>query len=414
MATQNHDAPSNPGLPREDQAVEERRRRNHQLLIIEDDPTFARIVGELASRQGFRPIVATRGDVGLAMARQFRPDAIALDVRLPGLDGWGLLDQFKHDAPTRPTPVVMVSGDDHRTRALRRGAFDCLRKPVSADTFEATLARVSTFLDRWPKTLLLADSDGVRRREVLDLVAGRSVDVTEVATGADALAALAAGSFDCVLLASVLPDVTARDLVVRMAKSGRLGGTPVIVRSRSGQTPALDPKGLPEIVVREVVSIEALLNVVTLFLHLEETDLTASSRRLLEKIRKVSPDLAGKRILIVDDDARNVFAVKSLLETQHMHVLAAYSGKEGLATLAREPGIDLVLMDVMMPEMDGYEAIRAIRQHEPWISLPVFAFTAKAMKGDRDRCIDAGASDYIAKPVDTSQLLSLLRVWLGP
>jgi hypothetical protein len=188
----------------------------------------------------------------------------------------------------------------------------------------------------------------------------------------------------------------------------------VIVRSRSGQAPALDPKGLPEIVVREVVSIEALLNAVTLFLHLDETDLTPSSRRLLEKVRKVNPDLAGKRILIVDDDARNVFAVKSLLETQHMQVLAAYSGKEGLATLAREPGVDLVLMDVMMPEMDGYEAIRAIRQHEPWIRLPVFAFTAKAMKGDRDRCIEAGASDYIAKPVDTSQLLSLLRVWLGP
>ena len=414
MSTQDPAAPPPPGLPKEGPSGE-RRRRNHQILIIEDDSIFARIVGELASRHGFRPIIATRGDVGLAMARQFRPDAIALDVRLPGLDGWGLLDQFKHDPAMRPTPVVIVSGDDHRTRALRRGAFDCLRKPVSAEVLEATMARVNTFLDSSPKRLLLADSDGVRRREVLDLIAGGRVDVTEVATGAEAIAALAAGSFDCVLVAgSGLPDATARDLVVKLAKGGHLGGTPVLVRSRGGQVPALDPKGMPDVVVREVSSMEALLDAVTLFLHLDEADLTASSRKLLEKVRKVNPELAGKRILIVDDDARNVFAVKSLLETQHMQVLAAYSGKEGLALLAREPAVDLVLMDVMMPEMDGYEAIRAIRAHEPWARLPVFAFTAKAMKGDRDRCIEAGASDYIAKPVDTTQLLSLLRVWLGP
>jgi hypothetical protein len=308
----------------------------------------------------------------------------------------------------------MVSGDDHRTRALRRGAFECLQKPVGADVLEAALARVNAFLDRSPKTLLLVESDGVRRREVLDLIAGGSVLVTEVGSGADALAALAAARFDGVLTASVLPDTTARELVGKMEKSGHLGGTPVLVRSRRDQAAALDPRSLPNVVVREVASIEALLDAVTLFLHLVETDLTASSRRLLEKVRKVNPVLAGKRILIVDDDPRNVFAVKSLLESQHMHVLAAYSGKEGLATLAREPGIDLVLMDVMMPEMDGYEAIRAIRQHAPWARLPVFAFTAKAMKGDRDRCLEAGASDYIAKPVDTTQLLSLLRVWLGP
>ncbi|NUQ74385.1 MAG: response regulator [Polyangiaceae bacterium] len=411
MSTPNRNVSSQVG---KDDQPGEPRRRNHQLLIIEDDPTFARIVGELASRQAFRPVIANRGDVGLAMARQLKPDAIVLDVRLPGLDGWGLLDQFKHDPATRPAPVVIVSGDDHRTRALRRGAFDCLRKPIGADVLEGSLARINAFLERSPKTLLLVDSDGVRRREVLDFIAGGRVDVTEASTGAEALEALLSRSFDCILSASLLPDGTARDLLGKMAKSGRLGGTPVLIRTRGDQAPALDPKGMPDVVFREVPSIEALLDAVTLFLHLDEMDLTASSRKLLEKVRKVNPELAGKRILIVDDDARNVFAVKSLLEAQRMNVLVAYSGKEGLATLAREPAVDLVLMDVMMPEMDGYEAIRAIRQHGPWVSLPVFAFTAKAMKGDRDRCLEAGASDYIAKPVDTTQLLSLLRVWLGP
>jgi CheY-like chemotaxis protein len=404
MGTQNDDAPPQGG---------ERRRRNHQLLVIEDDPVFARIVGELATKVGFRPIIAARGDVGLAMARQFRPDAIALDVRLPGLDGWGLLDQFKHDSTTRPTPVVMISGGEHRTRALRRGAFDCLHKPVSAAILEATLGRVNALLDRAQKTLLLADSDSARRREVLDLLAGDRVVVTEVATAREALKSLAVDQFDCVLTASVLPDSTIRDFIDKIGKVAGSADIPILVRSQANQPPALEPRSLPGGVVREVASIEALLDAVTLFLHLDGAELTASSRRLLEKVRKVNPELAGKRILIVDDDPRNVFAVKSLLEAQRMHVLAAYSAREGLAVLARDP-VDLVLMDVMMPEMDGYEAIRVIRQNEAWTRLPVFAFTAKAMKGDRDRCIEAGASDYIAKPVDTAQLLSLLRVWLGP
>ncbi len=413
MGTQNDDAPPPTSLPTGGQGGE-RRRRNHQILIIEDDPVFARIVGELAAKVGFRPIVAARGDVGLAMARQFRPDAIALDVRLPGLDGWGLLDQFKHDPATRPTPVVMISGGEHRTRALRRGAFDCLHKPVSAATLEATLGRVNALLDRPQKTLLLADSDSARRREVLDLLAGDRVVVTEVATAREALKSLAVDPFDCVLTASVLPDSTGRDFVDKIGKVAGSCDIPILVRSQANQPPVLEPRSLPGGVAREVVSIEALLDAVTLFLHLDDAELTASSRRLLEKVRKVNPELAGKRILIVDDDPRNVFAVKSLLETQRMHVLAAYSAREGLAVLARDPGVDLVLMDVMMPEMDGYEAIRVIRQNAAWARLPVFAFTAKAMKGDRDRCIDAGASDYIAKPVDTAQLLSLLRVWLGP
>ncbi len=417
MGTENDGAPSTAVDPRGGQGsgAGERRSRNNMLLIIEDDAMFARIVGDIAGRCSFKPIVAFRGDVGLAMARQFQPDAIVCDVRLPGLDGWGLLDQFKHDPSTRRLPVIIMSGDERGARARRRGAFDFMLKPVAAASLEAAIARLDAFISRPERNLLMVDGDGARRREMLDLVAGPRVRSTEVASGAEALQALQGAAFDCVITAGALPDITGRELVQKIARDEALSRTPIIVRTGGEAGPPLRVGGLLDAaIVREATSLEGLLDATTLFLHLVDEELTDSGRKLLERVRRSNPLLAGKRILIVDDDARNVFALKSLLEAHKMSILTAYSGKEGLDVLRRERAVDLVLMDVMMPEMDGYETIRAIRQVAAWTMLPIFALTAKAMKGDRERCLEAGASDYIAKPVDTAQLLSMLRVWLGP
>jgi CheY-like chemotaxis protein len=391
------------------------RRRNHQILVVEDDPVFARIVGDIASKKGFKPIIAHRGDVGLAMARQLRPDAILLDVRLPGLDGWSLLDHFKHDPATRHIPVVIVSGDDRRAQARRRGAFHYLLKPISAEIIEATLGQIDAFVASPARRLLLAMGDEARRGEVASFVGDADLQITEVASGAEALRALGAAAFDGLVTEQALPDMTARELVGRIALDEGLRDAPVIVYSEG--TPGLSSelgRLTDVVVVREARSLDTLLDATTLFLHRIEDDLSEPKRHLLERLRRADPVLAGKRVLIVDDDQRNVFALKSLLEAQKMDILTAYSGRQGLDVLTREYPVDAVLMDVMMPEMDGYEAIRAIRQISAWRPLPVFALTAKAMKGDRERCIEAGASDYIAKPVDTAQLLSMLRVWLGP
>lgn len=417
MSTRNDAAPIDPAR-NAGQSTEgsgerprETRPRSRTLLVIEDDPTFARIVGEVGARRGWKPIVALRGDVGLAMARQLRPEAIVLDVRLPGLDGWSLLDRFKHDASTRHIPVILVSGEDRRGRAMRRGAFDYLLKPVSAEQIEATLERADALVGRGDRALLVVDSDEARRKEVVDLVRGGLVRAAEVASGAEAIAAASEGAFHCVVVGPTLTDMTGKELTERLGRDARMRHTPVIYRAQPGS-----PLGLSssDAIVREVSSPDVLLDTIALFLHWSDEEIAGEKRRSLERLRRMDPTLFGKRVLVVDDDSRNIFALRSLLEAQKMVVLSALGGREGLDLLSREFPIDLVLMDVMMPGMDGYETIRAIRAVGAWQGLPVFALTAKAMKGDRDLCMEAGASDYIPKPVDTEQLLSLLRVWLGP
>jgi CheY-like chemotaxis protein len=417
MSTRNDAAPIDPARSAGNategsgERPREARPRSRTLLVIEDDPTFARIVGEIGSRRGWKPIVALRGDVGLAMARQLRPEAIVLDVRLPGLDGWSLLDRFKHDASTRHIPVILVSGEDRRARAMRRGAFEYLLKPVSAEQIEATLERADALVGRGSRALLVIDGDDARRKEVVDLVGGGFVRAAEVASGAEAFAAASEGAFDCIVVGPTLADMAGKDLIEQLARDARLRHTPVIYRAQPGAALGLSSG---DAVVREVSSPDVLLDTIALFLHWSDEDLASEKRRSLEKLRRVDPTLFGKRVLVVDDDNRNIFALRALLEAQKMVVFAALGGREGLDVLSREFPVDVVLMDVMMPGMDGYETIRAIRGVGAWQGLPVFALTAKAMKGDRDRCMEAGASDYIPKPVDTEQLLSLLRVWLGP
>ena len=384
------------------------------LLIVEDDINFARILLDMARQHGFKGLVALQSDTGLAMAREFNPDAIMLDIRLPVMDGWTVLDRLKHDPNTRHIPVHILSVEEERQRGLQLGAIAYLQKPVTREALNQSLVDIKGFVDRQVKNLLVVEDDETQRRSIVDLIGNSDVCTTAVGTGAAALAALSSGRFDCVVIDLGLPDMTGFELIEQI-KQQSAGEIPIIVYtgkelSRAEET---ELKRIAEtIIIKDVRSPERLLDETALFLHRVQANLPYPARQMLEQLHSSDTVLAGKKVLIVDDDVRNIFALTSMLERHQMQVMYAENGRDGIALLQNTPDIDIVLMDVMMPEMDGYETMHAIRQINQFKSLPMIALTAKAMKGDREKCIEAGASDYITKPVDTEQLLSLLRVWL--
>ncbi|MBD2103043.1 HAMP domain-containing protein [Leptolyngbya sp. FACHB-261] len=386
------------------------------LLIVEDDPNFARLLLDMARQQGFKGLIAQGGSSGLALAREFRPDAILLDIRMPGMDGWTVLERLKHDLNTRHIPVQIISVEPGRQRGLQLGALAYLQKPVSNEDLTEALGEVKGFIERPVKNLLIVEGDEIQRQSIINLVGNNDVYVTAVGTGAAALEALRAGPFDCIVLDLGLPDMTGFELLRQIQQEVNLCKLPVVVYVREELSEQADAelKQIAEtIILKEVHSPEHLLNETVLFLHRVQTSLTEFQRQMLERLYEAEPVLAEKTVLIVDDDLRNIFALTSMLERYRMRVLYAENGRDGIAVLQNHPEIDVILMDVMMPEMDGYETMQTIRQMNQFNSLPMLALTAKAMPGDREKCIEAGASDYIAKPVDSEQLLSLLRVWLS-
>jgi CheY-like chemotaxis protein len=385
------------------------------VLIIEDDADFAQTELEIARERGFKGIVAQRGDSGLALAHEFKPDAIILDMRLPVMDGWTVLDHLKHHPETRHIPVHVVSGANGKQSALKAGAVAYIEKPATKEALEDAFAQVKEFNDRDVKNLLVVEDDETERRSVSELVGGEDVEVTAVGTSVEALAALERKRFDCIVLDLKLPDMSGFQLLEQLKEKNDGPSVPVIVYTGKELTrrEETDLKRFAEtIVVKDASSPERLLDETALFLHRVERKLPQEKRRILEQLHSADEIFRGKKILIVDDDVRNVFALTSVLEASGMDVLYAENGKDGIECLTSNPEVDLVLMDIMMPEMDGYETIRAIREREEFEQLPIIALTAKAMKGDREKSIASGASDYIAKPVDTDQLLSLMRVWL--
>ena len=385
------------------------------LLIIEDDLNFARILLDLAREQGFKGLVAPRGDRGLVMAREFKPTAIMLDINLPVMDGWAILDRLKRDPNTRHIPIHVMSVEEGQQRSLQHGAIAYLQKPVTHETLTHALSDIKGFIERPVKTLLVVEDDELQRRSIVELIGNTDVASTAVGTGSQALAALKQRHFDCLVLDLGLPDMSGLALIEQIKQDPSLRYLPIIVYTGKELSPTeeTDLRRISDsIIVKDVRSPERLLDETALFLHRVQANLPASQRRMLEQLQQNDPILAGKKVLIVDDDLRNIFALTSLLESHRMLVSFAENGRDGISQLQNDPDLHLVLMDVMMPEMDGYEAMRNIRQIEQFRSLPIIALTAKAMKGDREKCIEAGASDYITKPVDTEQLLSLLRVWL--
>ncbi len=385
------------------------------LLIIEDDVNFARILLDLAQEQGFKGLVALRSDVGLAMARDFKPTAIMLDLNLPVMDGWTVLDRLKHDPGTRHIPVHIVSVEDGRQRSLQLGAIAYLQKPVTREALSTALTDIKGFVDRPVKNLLVVEDNETQRLSIVDLIGNHDVSTTAVGSGAEALESLKSGNFDCIVLDLGLPDMTGFELLEQIKQEASLKNLPIIIYTGKELTRAeeIQLKRMAEtIIVKDVRSPERLLDETALFLHRVQANLPEPKRQILEQLYQTDATLAGKKVLIVDDDMRNIFALTSMLERHQMQIVFAENGREGIAQLQNTPDINIVLMDVMMPEMDGYETMQAIRKMPQFASLPMIALTAKAMKGDREKCIEAGASDYITKPVDTEQLLSLLRVWL--
>jgi CheY-like chemotaxis protein len=385
------------------------------LLIIEDDPHYARLVAELAHEQGLKVLIAMRGADALALAREYRPTAVSLDVFLPDMLGWAVLNQLKQDPATRHIPVQIVTLDEDRQHGLARGAFSFVNKPASAQELEAALARIQEFVRARRKRLLVVEDNPAEQLSIAELLGHDDLDLVTVATGAEALAALREALFDCLVLDLRLPDMSGFDLLARLRDTPAFAEIPVIVFTGRELSPEEDSQlhtMARSVVVKGVESPERLLDETALFLHRVVADLPPEKQRMIERLHSSDEDLVGKTVLLVDDDARNIFALSSVLERRGMRVLTATTGNEAIGLVESTQNLAIVLMDIMMPEMDGYQTMRAIRANPAYRRLPIIALTAKAMKGDREKCLEAGASDYLAKPVNTEQLLSALRMWL--
>jgi HAMP domain-containing protein/signal transduction histidine kinase/PleD family two-component response regulator len=383
-------------------------------LVVDDDPESLQRALDAARAHGFRAVSAARGNVGLALAHELVPDVVVLAVPVRG--GAGVLDQLKHHPRTRHVPVHVIAGASERHAALSAGAAGFLERPAGSEALAGTFAAAAAFLERPVRQLLVVDDDEAERMSISELVgAGEDVEVTAVGSSEEALAALAQRGFDCIVLDLKLPKMTGFALLDHLKEDERHRDVPVIIHTGK-QLTRRDETRLrryaDSIILKDAGSPERLLSETALFLHRAPSALPAESRRMLESLQTADTVLPGKRVLIADDDVRNVFALTSALEARGMIVRFAENGREAIESLDADTGVDLVLMDVMMPEMDGHETTRALRADPRFADLPIIALTAKAMKGDREKSIAAGASDYITKPVDIEQLISLMRVWL--
>jgi CheY-like chemotaxis protein/signal transduction histidine kinase/HAMP domain-containing protein len=385
------------------------------LLIVEDDPNYARIVMDLAHDLGLKAVVASRGADALTLARRYRPTAISLDVFLPDMLGWAVLSQLKQDPETRHIPVQIVTLDEDRQHGLAGGAFSFMNKPTTIEGLKRSIARIADYARSPRKRLLVVEDNPAELFSISELLRHDDVEIMTADNGREALARMRDQPVDCVVLDLKLPDMSGFELLERMREDDSLAQAPVVVFTGRELSPEEDAQlrtMARSVVVKGVESPERLLDETSLFLHRVVGDLPPERRRMLERLRNSDESLHGRKALLVDDDARNIFALSSVLERRGMHVLTATTGREAIATLKADENVSIVLMDIMMPEMDGYETMRAIRSDSTLRRLPIIALTAKAMKGDRERCLEAGASDYLAKPVNTEQLLSALRMWL--
>jgi CheY-like chemotaxis protein len=385
------------------------------LLIIDDDPHYARILLGLARAAGFKGLVANRGQQALSLAREYLPTAITLDVFLPDMLGWTVLNNLKLDPTTRHIPVQMLSIEEQRQHGLSHGAFSYLVKPATTDELAVALDRLKGFAHHPTKRLLIIEDNDRERQSIVELLDHDDIEITAVGTGADALATLSAQAFDCCVVDLRLPDMTGFELLDRLQLEPALKAIPIVVFTGKELTANEEARlrtVAKSIVLKDVQSPERLLDETSLFLHRIVAELPEAKRKMIERLHGSTETLRGRRVLVVDDDARNIFALTTVLEAQEMEVLSATNGRHAIQIVESTPDLSVVLMDIMMPEMDGYETMREIRKDSRFRTLPMLALTAKAMKGDREKCLEAGASDYIAKPVNTDQLLSLLRVWL--
>ncbi len=385
------------------------------ILVIEDDLTFAGILVKMVRDRGFAALIADDGECGIAMAERYRPSAIILDVMLPHIDGWGVMRSLKDNPATRHIPVHFITCLEERQKAMSMGAIGYVTKPVSSEQMDTVFGTLESAIKKTMKMLLIVEDDPIQVQAMVALLEERDVTITVADSGTRAIELLSAQPFDCIVLDLGLADTSAFELLEELKKLDTSNRIPVIIHTGRELTRE-DEKRLhhyaESIIIKGAKSPERLLNEVTLFLHLVESSLDPGKQRMIRTALDKEAMLEGKKILIVDDDMRNIFSLSSALAEKNLIIFEAENGREALNRLNEFPDIDLVLMDIMMPEMDGYEAMVSIRKDPRFQSLPIIALTAKAMKGDREECLKAGASDYIPKPVDMEKLFSLLRVWL--
>ncbi len=383
------------------------------LLIIEDDPNSAKIMRDFARERGFKTILADDGETGLHFADYYKPSAIILDIGLPGIDGWTVLDRLKNNPDLRHIPVHFMSAADSSLDAMRKGALGFLTKPVTLEKVEETFGKIENIITRPVRKLLVVEDDKIQSQSIRELIGNGDVETVMVASGSQAYEELNRQYFDCMILDLGLEDMSGFDLLDRIRHNPACSEIPVIVYTGRDLTQEEDRQlrqYTESIIIKGVKSPERLLEESALFLHRVEADLPREKQDMLKLVHDKERVLKEKTVLLVDDDMRNVFALTSVLEEKNMNILIARDGIEGVEKTKGNPEIDIILMDIMMPRMDGYEAMEEIRKTKK--DLPIIALTAKAMKGDRKKCIDAGANDYLAKPVDMDKLISMLRVWL--
>jgi CheY-like chemotaxis protein len=385
------------------------------LLIVEDDPHYGGILVDLAHDRGFKVLVANTGAHALELAKQYQPTAVSLDVFLPDMLGWSVLSQLKQNPLTRHIPVQIITLDEDRQHGLTRGAFSFVTKPTTKEGIDEALGRIKDYANRRRKRLLVVEDNPAEQMSIAELLGHDDIEIAAAGSGGEALDILRREPFDCVVLDLRLPDMTGFEVLQELKEETELSEVPVVVFTGRELTPEEDAQlhtMARSIVVKGVESPERLLDETALFLHRVVAELPSEKQLMLERLNSSDEDLIGRSVLLVDDDARNIFALSSVLERHGMRVLTATTGREAIESISSNADIAIVLMDIMMPEMDGYETIEQIRKSTSFHRLPIIALTAKAMKGDREKCLQAGASDYLAKPVNTEQLLSALRLWL--
>ena len=385
------------------------------ILIIEDDPNFARLLLDFVRQRNYKGIIATSGNVGLSLARHYRPAAILLDMRLPVMDGTDVLKHIKNDPNLRHIPIQILSALDLRKQSLELGAFDYLRKPVTSSSVQKALDKIEKFVSKKLKKLLIVEDNRNHNIAISELIANSDVQCFSAFSGNEALQMMLKDNFDSVIVDLGLPDMSGIQLLETIKSNEKLNQVPIIVytgRELNKEENAQLAKLADTVVLKTANSQERLLDETVLFLHQVEAKLSKEKQTILRKLHKADEVLINKKVLLVDDDIRNIYSLTNVLEEQQVICIIAENGKIAIKELQENPDIDLVLMDVMMPEMDGFEATTEIRKMEQYQNLPIIALTAKAMKGDKERCLAVGMSDYISKPVNIEQLLSLMHVWL--
>jgi CheY-like chemotaxis protein len=385
------------------------------ILMIEDDVEFAATLMKICRQKGFKVLVSITGEDGLKLAESFTINAIILDIHLPGMDGWAVLESLKENSSTRHIPVHFMSADDPVPEAFSKGAVGYLTKPITLEGIEKAIVNLNAMINKKMKDLLLVEDDSNQRYVINKLIRDNDVAIQEVSTGEEALAVLQTKQFDCMILDLGLPDMSGFDLLKKMKKNPLITLPPVVVYTGRELTPEEERelrRYADSIIIKGVRSEERLLDETSLFLHRVIDEMPEDKRKMISILHDPDQALQNRTILIVDDDMRNVFALSKVLNDKGANTIKAENGIKALEILSKRKDVDLVLMDIMMPVMDGYETMKKIRSESRFSRLPIIALTAKAMQQDKEDCIAAGANDYLSKPVKIDRLLSMMRVWL--